>query len=120
VTTENGIKVILTLEEVSLSIATPDEGSVNVIRNACKTNRDLLWVTRTHFFVTESPVLASLLILSKFYVKQTNHQLHRFNSGKYTRIRKEMEKEGLMSHHDFNKCITFIFFVCDIRDREGH
>ena len=50
----------LTLKEIYLSVATPDDGSINVVRNASESIRYLLRVIPVHLLADVSPVLRAL------------------------------------------------------------
>lgn len=52
--------VLVTLEEVSLAVAAPDEGRVNVIGNAREAHGDFFRITGAHLLVIEAPIFASL------------------------------------------------------------
>jgi hypothetical protein len=50
----------LTLKEVYLSVATPDDGSVNVVGNSSESIRDLLRVISIYLLANVPPVLRAL------------------------------------------------------------
>ena len=51
---------LLTLKEIYLSVATPDDGSVNVVGNSSESIRYLLGVISVHLLADVSPVLRAL------------------------------------------------------------